>query len=216
MEEFESIKASGANVHSGKQYKDVKVAGATKFTKDFECSTFKSSGAFKSEGSIKAVLFKAAGATKILGSLEAPEISVSGGMNIGKDLVTEVAKFSGSLEVGGKCSAKELHVSGAIDVGGELLVDTLELELSGNSTLQEVYGDEITITKDFGFGFGSSKRATVELMEATKISLEYTTCKKVSGDVVHIGEGCNIDTVEYTKSLEVHKKAKVKNQVKID
>jgi cytoskeletal protein CcmA (bactofilin family) len=216
MAEYESVKSSGASVQSGTKYKDIQLAGATKFVNDVECSTFKSSGALKSEGSIKAVLFKAAGAVKILGSLEAPQISVSGGASIGKDVITEVAKFGGSVTVGGKISAKELHVGGSIEVKGEVLADTFELILNGKSTLDEVYGDEITIEKEWSFGSSQPKRAFVNLIEATKIELAHTTCKKVSGDVVVIGEGCDIGLVEYKVSLEIHKKAKVKEQVKLE
>ena len=214
--EFERLKVSGANVQRGTQYKDIKVAGASKFVNDIECNIFKTSGVVKSEGSIKAKVFKVAGAVKIVGSLDAPEISASGGVKVGKDITTETAAFGGSIYVGGKLSAKELHVDGTICIKGELLVDRFELHMGGKSELTEVYGDQVTIRKNWSFGITAPRHANIGLIEATTIDISHTTCKRVSGDTVVIGDGCVIDLVEYSTSITVNKKAKVKEQVKID
>jgi len=214
--EYESVKVSGANVQSGTNYKDIKVAGASKFVNDIVCNTFKASGAVKSEGSIKANFFSTTGALKIGGTLDAKEIKAAGGITIGKDVVCESAKMSGSITIKGKVSAKEFFVDGEIKVGDELLADKFELKLNGESELQEVYGDEISITKEFSFGFRQHRSCTATLIEATTIELEGTQCKKVSGDHVKIGEGCVIDLVEYTTSIDIHKKAKVMEQLKIE
>jgi len=58
------------------------------------------------------------------------------------------------------------------------------------------------------------KRLNVELIEGDDIFLEATDAQIVRGSRVKVGNGCRIDTVEYSESLEVSPRATVQNRIK--
>ena len=52
-------------------------------------------------------------------------------------------------------------------------------------------------------------------IEGDDVALEYVTCPRVTGRVVAIGQGCNIDLVQYSEEIEIAPDAKVGKVEKI-
>ncbi|HIC96284.1 TPA: hypothetical protein EYP12_06635 [Candidatus Bipolaricaulota bacterium] len=63
-----------------------------------------------------------------------------------------------------------------------------------------------------GWGFGTLE---AELIEGDEISLEWTRARTVRGKKIEIGEGCEIERVEYSEELRVSPGAEVKERVKL-
>ncbi|MCL0069946.1 hypothetical protein M1O56_05235 [Dehalococcoidia bacterium] len=63
-----------------------------------------------------------------------------------------------------------------------------------------------------GWGLGILE---TELIEGDEILLEWTRAKTVRGKQIVIGEGCEIERVEYSESLEVDESARVGERVKL-
>jgi len=57
---------------------------------------------------------------------------------------------------------------------------------------------------------------TAGTIEANSVELEGTRAKVVRGAEVVIGPGCEIDRVEYSKSLDVAEDALVREKIKVD
>jgi hypothetical protein len=67
-----------------------------------------------------------------------------------------------------------------------------------------------------GYAFAGHLSGCVEAdtIEGDEIFLENTHARIVRGKKITIGEGCEIEMVEYSESLEVSPKARVKHQKK--
>ena len=48
-----------------------------------------------------------------------------------------------------------------------------------------------------------------ESIEGDEISIEYTSAKTVTGKDVKIGEGCEIELLQYSENAEISPKAKI-------
>ena len=52
-------------------------------------------------------------------------------------------------------------------------------------------------------------------IEADVIDIDYVKATKISGEIVNVGNNCIVDVVEYSKDLNLSKKAIVKSVVKL-
>jgi hypothetical protein len=93
-------------------------------------------------------------------------------------------------------------------------------------TLESVFEDlgrigeevERAVGESLGYAFGWSHRwgsLEADTIEGDEIFLENTKARVVRGKKIQIGEGCKIESVEYSESLEVAPGAHVKHQTKV-
>ncbi|MNC40989.1 hypothetical protein D3C81_1673100 [compost metagenome] len=113
-----------------------------------------------------------------------------------------------------------MHISGALQIDGLLSAQTLEVSLFGPGMAAEIGGGRIKIKRSIGGvlikpGQSGRLRFTAGLIEGDQVELQVTTAGTVRGGNVIIGTGCEIDTVEYSGSLDIHQNAIVRNQVKL-
>lgn len=59
------------------------------------------------------------------------------------------------------------------------------------------------------------KKIEVDTIEADVIDIDYVKAIKICGEIVNVGDNCNIDYIEYSKELNLSKKAIVKSVVKL-
>ena len=59
------------------------------------------------------------------------------------------------------------------------------------------------------------KKVEVDTIEADVIDIDYVKATKISGEIVNVGNNCIVDVVEYSKDLNLSKKAIVKSVVKL-
>ena len=241
--EYDKIAISGSAKAEGFiRCKEFRSAGAFSGNAEIECENdIKISGAFSNSGKITAKEFHSAGSAKT-GTVFAKEIKVSGAFKVEGDCVSsEETEVSGGMKVKGNIKAAELDVAGGLGVtgdieaekayikggvscGGLINAEELRVELSNStgSKAESIGGSKIIIenyrTKgliDKIFGRSTCAFVVSDSIEGDEIIIEHTKAKTVTGRYVMIGEGCEIDLVQYTENAEISPKAKVKKCEKI-
>lgn len=235
------MKISGAGSVAGGTYSKVSVSGAGHVTSDLECESLIVSGSVVCEGAVKAGNIRVDGSADILGDVTAQTAVVNGGallhgnFEVGKLKVAGVAEIGrrlsggqvnvqGSLNVGGDCEVEHFKASGAFTVGGLLSADTIDVKMYGVSKAGEIGGESVE--------FRYPKRPMVELAVALKMTeatslearsvegdhvfLERAKVGTVRGRDVELGDGCDVDLVEYTGEFKKSTGAKVKAARKME
>ena len=225
---------AGSGKLAGGVYGKVRIAGSGSVDGDLEAGEVSISGSGNLGGSVKAEKLSTAGSCSIRGDVEVRVIKSSGSIKVEGGIVARSIKVFGSHRVGGSVRAEEVKVagiikvegdveaerfeaSGAFHVSGLINADQVEIELDGiGSSARDIGGSEIEVTSRRSFSrlFHRRGRLEVESIEGDNIYLEATNAQVVRGKRVRIGDGCRIDTVEYTESLEVSPNATVSSRVK--
>jgi len=89
--------------------------------------------------------------------------------------------------------------------GVEIIIDSKKMAQEAG------LGEKVRFSSG-GWGLGILE---TELIEGHDILLEWTRAKTVRGKQIVIGEGCEIERVEYSESLEVDESARVGERVKL-
>ena len=225
---------AGSGTLAGGVYGKVEVAGAASVDGDLEANTVSIAGSVKVNGSVKAetvgiagscsvkgdveaAVFGSAGSITIEGHLKAGSFEAAGSHRIDGGVKAETVELAGFLKVEGDVEAERFEAKGSFRVSGLVNADRIDIDLDGpRSTAREIGGSEINVKSHRAF-FGLSRKRghlEVESIEGDEINLEATEAQIVRGKRVEIGDGCKIDTVEYSESLAVSPNASVGNQVK--
>lgn len=229
------------NVKAGK----LKTAGSCKVDGNVEAKEITTTGSCQIDGRVKAGYFKCSGSHSVAKNLIADEIMIAGAFKAGGDVEADKILARGSLDIGGLLSADELMIelrgrSEAREIGGERIevrrcgefrewrtgkfrrkmerarekLDRLGIEID----LSDIFEGLEKFMMSFGgagWGWGHHGSLEAETIEGDDIYLEATKAQVVRGRRIIIGEGCEIDTVEYSDSLEVDESATVKRQLKM-
>jgi cytoskeletal protein CcmA (bactofilin family) len=157
-----------------------------------------------------------AGTQTVEGTLKAKEITSAGSLKVTEDVEAEKFLSRGGFEIGGLLSAEEIK----IELGGgkvsEIGGTRIEVRQRGRSRIGEEV--ERAVGESLGYAFGWSHRwgsLEADTIEGDEIFLENTKARVVRGKKIQIGEGCEIESVEYSESLEVAPGAHVKHQTKV-
>lgn len=186
--------------------KEFKVSGNSSFDKNVKAGSMAISGSFSCDQDITVTeKLNCSGGVKVGGSLKCGSLSVSGGTKVGGDIESEIVNVSGRLNCGGLLNAEEITIK--YDSGMEI----------GN-----IGGSKIVIYRDSKIkksvrlpllssliNTGSSNLCVKNSIEGDSIALEGVTTQRVSGRIVAIGEGCKIDLVQYSETIEVSPDAQV-------
>ena len=221
----EKISVSGSGRLDGNvRCQSLHCSGSVKGTANVVCiEEVKVSGACKIENSISAQNVYVSGALKVGGDVNADkEIRLSGGISCGGSLKCESFKCSGGLDVGSEIEAEEILISGSIKCRGLMNAEKIEISLENSNTASRVgsigggevkiYGQKSKMNRMplLNKLVGHGGNLTVdELIEGDVVALEFVTSPKVTGRVVAIGEGCEVDLVQYSEEIEIHPKAVV-------
>lgn len=216
------MKISGAGIMGGGEFKNVSISGAGKVLGDISCESFKASGSSKVTGSVKCDGLAASGAAKITKNVECSgEVRTSGAAMIGGSLSANEIHSSGALYVGGDVTAESAHMSGGIKIKGLLNAERIEITFSEGSDLNigQIGGGKLVI-KYRGLSIGLFKHLSggcghVSSIEADHVEIENISAETVRAIECVIGDGCVIDTVEYSGKLTVSETASVKTTVKL-
>ncbi len=228
--EYENIRISGsgklngfvrcAGFHSSGSSKgdeiecknEFKVSGSGKFTKSVKAGSLSVSGSFACDGNLTVdEKISCSGAAKSLGNVKCGELSVSGAFKIGGDIEAEKVKVSGALNCGGLLNAEDIFIK--FDKG-------MEIGSIGGSKIviikEPIYKKSVRLPLFSSMVKGSTNTVCVKnSIEGDNIAIESVEAQRVSGRVVAIGEGCEIDLVQYSEEIEVSPNAKVGRTEKI-
>lgn len=234
------ISISGSGKIAGGEYNSIRISGSGSITGDVTANTvhisgsgrsesieageIKASGSFHAGGCVKAEIIHVSGSAHIDGAIEAGEIRISGAFHAGDVITGKTLRVSGSMHAQTGIEADSVFISGAAHVKGLLNAENIEINLNGASKINEIGCERISVRKSGSAGFNlfgifkmntGSRSLTANSIEATEAYLENTKCEVVRAKRIVIGEGCEIDRVEYEETLEIHESAVVKEQVKI-
>lgn len=227
---------SGSGRISGGMYKNISISGSGQMDGNVDAFDVRISGSAEVHGNLKASSVKASGSAAIRGNMEAGEckfsgsgrvdgyshmrsLSTSGSFVGGAGVRAEHVKASGGFKVAGDVEAETFSSSGGMTIDGLLNASEVTVKMHGKCYSKEIGGDRISITEAAPWNVIWKLLSSVvpfwkirmesELIEGTDVFVENTTAQVVRGNHVKIGEGCEIDLVEYTGTLHVDPHAKV-------
>ncbi len=173
------------------------------------------------DGSLKAEEIKLTGECGVRGRIDAMSVKGRGELTADAGIRAERFAFEGHVSVREDCEAGEFRLTGVVEIGGLLSGDQLDIGLIGKSRAGDVGGGKIRIKRSKGFLLMKMVKPSQEAcfegrtIEGDFVELEHVAAETVRGGSVIIGPGCEIKTVEYRESLEIHHNAKVQRQVKL-
>ena len=190
---------------------EIHTSGSAKFDKSIKCGELSVSGAFKCGGDLTVEKsLKTSGGTKCGGSVKAGSISVSGGLSIEGDAEAETVKVFGVLNCGGLLNAEsiEIRFKDGMDIGsiGGSRINIYTEELSKRRIKLPLFSSLVK---------GASAVRVNNSIEGDIIALEGVVTPRVSGRIVAISDGCEIDLVQYSEQVEISPNAKVRKTEKI-
>jgi cytoskeletal protein CcmA (bactofilin family) len=233
---------SGSGSASGGIFHAVKINGEGTITGDIDCTDYKTNGSSRIVGNVKAQEIKVNGHSEIEGSVEADVVIINGQTDIGGNLSVKKLKLQGKTDIGGSlagdqlelggviqihsdCEAELFALKGSFNIGGLLNAGTIDIHLYGPCHVREIGGEAINVKlsgwihslhKIIQSLFpGLEKRLTADTIEGDDIYLEYTTANVVRGNRIRIGQGCEIDRVEYKDEFRREKDGKVLEYIQI-
>ncbi len=222
--EYDDVSVSGSGKSEGLiRCKSFRCSGSFSGKSDFVCEgDFRTSGAFGNTGSIKAGEFEVAGSAKNDGPVTADSLEVSGAFSAKGSLKGNEVRISGAVRVKGDIEGEQVYISGSVDCDGLINAGQLRVRLAsgGESRAASIGGESIRIESraggrvtviNLGRMFKAHRGSFVvsESIEGDEIVIESTCAKVVRGRNVKIGEGCEIELVQYTGEAEISPDAKV-------
>lgn len=244
-QERKDLKFSGYITTPGGIFKRVDINGYVTFDGDVDCLDFRVIGTGVITRNLKSENFEIIGVETINGNAEGGKFTVNGECRVdgnitvnnlevfgnleGRSHVTaETIHVSGKLDVRGNCDAESFTCGGTFEVEGIMNVGEVTINLDGASHAKEMVGGKICVKRAQGKSIGKKivfalanlidtnrGRLTTDLIEGDDIEIEYTSAKVVRGNNVLIGDGSEIDLVEYRGTFDKTSKANVLKQVKI-
>lgn len=228
--EYEKISISGSGkLHGLVRCGSFSTSGSSS-GEDIECAeNFKVSGSSSFSGNVNAGYIGVSGSFSCGGEmLSKGKISCSGGAKCGKSIKCEELKVSGSIKAGGDVEAESIKIDGVINCAGLLNAEDIEIKFDRGMNIGSIGGSKIVIIREQRRRFGERLQLFSSLVkkangnvcvegpiEGDDIALEAVTCPRVTGRIVAIGEGCEINLVQYSDQVEISPKAKVGKTEKI-
>ena len=221
--EYESIRISGSgSINGNVKCTELHVSGSASADAAVECSgEIHVSGACDFGGDVKAKSVHVSGAINCDGNLTAWDSAhISGGVNVEGALKCGSLDAHGGLNIDGDIEAETACVHGSLCCGGLLNAEIIEIDTKDGCMIGSIGGSKILIKykkrKFFKnlitITFNDKQVRGVQVeqsIEGDDISIENVTCPRVSGRVVVIGEGCDIELLQYSERYEICEKAKV-------
>lgn len=223
-----NMKMAGSGTIPAGEYNEVSVSGSSRLHGTVRCVSFSSSGSVKGENIECLDDFKVSGSASFSGNVKSKRIGVSGSVKCGESVKCEELSVSGSMRVGGDVEAETVEIHGCINCEGLLNAEDVEIKFDTGMHIGSIGGSKIVIFSknpvkpikrlSLFASLCKSRIATVAVsssVEGDEIALEYVTCPRVTGRVVAIGCGCDIELVQYSEIIEIHPDAKVGKTEKI-
>ncbi|MEF9992620.1 MAG: polymer-forming cytoskeletal protein [Paraclostridium sp.] len=218
-----SININGMGTYPGGEFDKVSISGNGKIHGNIICNKFSVSGNGIVTGNIDSEKFSTSGNCKIEGDINSKELNTSGSLKCLKSINSDKVNVSGVLKVLSDIECEDVYIDGVINCGGFLNCENFDLRIEGKSTIDEIGASTVNISYERRllqsiFNLLIPKklyRLTVNSIEGDNIQLENSYVKIIRGKNIKIGADCNIDTIEYSGTIEVDDRSKVKNINKI-
>lgn len=206
-----NVNISGKGIIPPGEYNSIKLSGSAMILGDIKCESLNVSGSLKCEGVVDAGMIKTSGSSSFLADVKADEIDASGSFKTTGAISCSKLSASGSLKAVGDINAgKKVNLNGNVVCAGTLSSDEIKIHFSANTDICSVNAENVCIRPEKTAKIFRRFASVTSSIVGDSISLEYVKCPRVIGRVVKIGNGCSIDVVEYSESVDLSSKAKVK------
>lgn len=209
-------KISKITVTSGKlnnlapDCEDLNIRGAVAVHQEVHLKKISTHGHSSFHSHVKADILRNTGACTIKDSCEIAELSNAGQLKILHGKITKI-NSSGKLTIVQTLHAKQFDGIGVVKAK-EIQSEQFHFKHSGRSDIEQLIADEICIEKDkISISLMNNKKLVSKSIKGKHIQLSYTNAEIVEGDVIIIGDQCNIHTLYYTESYSISPKAKVQH-----
>ena len=225
---YERISISGSGkLHGIVRCESFSTSGSSS-GENIECSeNFKISGSSHFSGNVSAENISVSGSFSCGGNIICKEKAVfSGSAKCGEDIKCDELRISGTFKVGNDVEAEKVKISGVINCEGLINAEDIEIKFDRGMNIGSIGGSKILIYRENRRKFSDrlplfssfikkvNGNVCVESsIEGDDIAIEAVTCPRVTGRVVDVGEGCEIELVQYSDTVEISPKA---NVVKIE
>jgi cytoskeletal protein CcmA (bactofilin family) len=239
-----NLKIIGDNKASGGNYNDAKIIGNGIINGNLDCSNLKCVGDSRIDGSVKANNTRIVGSVSVSGSLESEAIRVTGNINMDGNLAAKDIEIRGGMDIKGNvksdhmrvigyttikknCEAETFVSEGPIMIGGMLNANDVVIKIHSKCRVGEIGGETIQVRKGHYSKLGEiiktfftpndvfNTKLIVDSIEGDEIRLEDTKAKTVRGKNVLIGDGCEIETLEYSEECRIAGRSTVKAKRKV-
>lgn len=155
------------------------------------------------------------------------EIKVYGDIDRCESIVGEEVNIYGDVIAEKAIEGDKLYFHGEVECNGLVNGEEVYISMHGDHKIKEIGGKKIRVSDDIGkkkklsislFPFSISKGSGLccDCIEGDDIMLKNSKVKIVRGHKIIIGEGCEVDKVEYTGELLVLDNAVVRESVIIE
>lgn len=193
----------------------IKVTGDAEFEEEINVGELKIVGDFKvKKRAVVTKVVRVVGDAKFCENVNFKECKISGDAEFKNGFEGGELKVLGDCEIIGDCEIEKLIIKGCFKVTGLLTADNIEILLADNCKIKEIGGENIKVfNKDESRGILFSKKYNNKLkssiIEGDNIILANTMCEIVRGKNIIIKDGCRIEKIEYTQTLNVDKNSEV-------
>ncbi len=234
-ERYMDVKIFGSGTISTGEYDNIRIAGSGRARGLLRCENFYSAGSVHGDGEILCKnSLETSGSAVFEKSIKTGKLHSGGSFSCRGDLmVEEELKGSGSVKCEGSVKCRMLCVDGNGAVEGDLEAERLCV-IGGLQCRGLVNAEEIEIRVDckkmtVGSIGGSvikiyphRKRTKLENLvcvknsiEGDEITLEGVIVPRVSGRIVRVGRGCEVELLQYSEQAEISPDANVKKTEKL-
>lgn len=152
--------------------------------------------------------------------LESEDVTVDGECKVFGNVQSDKININGFLSVGRNCETKQFASNGKVDIVGLLTAETADVKLFWDSKVKEINAHKVVVEKVDKLwvklvSLIIRPNLHVETIEGDDVNISFTKANVVRGKDVTIGEGCEIETVEYSENYRCCSKSKVGKVVKI-
>lgn len=205
--ECEEFKCSGnGKINGNLMAEKVRIDGNCKFNGKLSGEEIVVNGTAKANGHTKVENLDVNGRFVVCDDMQAKNVNVEGECRTFGSVEASNVKVNGFLSVGKGCECETFEGNGKFKISGLLSAEKIDIKLFWDSRVKEIGGHTVVIERlDKFVAKVISKfikvRFHVETIEADDINISYTKAKVVRGKNVILGDGCEVDLVEYTETF---------------
>lgn len=177
------------------------------------------------KGTLDADRFKIFGTARVLGDATVKDFTIDGTVTIQGAVKSETVGLRGTTTIHGDCNAEKFECKGSFTIDGLLNAGKIDITLYGSAKAREIGGENVRVRKETGpFAnvvnailqkFDRQQVLVADTIEGDEVVLEFTKARIVRGNYVRLGQGCEVELVEYKGTLDQAPGAVVKEAKKV-
>lgn len=228
--EYDRVKISGSGKIQGNvEANSIKISGSGLIDGDVRTAELNVSGSTNIRGSVKSEVVINNGSLVIEDDVQTLQLTNNGSIRFHESVTAKMITTRGSFSADEDVDAEQFDSKGSIKIKESLTAKKIIIEINGKCYAEKVQGEEIIVklspfsifTAIIQFivqlfaGKSGLNRMRTESIQGTRIQVEHVDVKTIRGDDVVIGPDSEVELVEYTNSIYIHSRAKVKQQIKV-